>query len=677
MCVFAGSAGLAAEEQSLQPVYAEAAYPVAERTQARTRMTAALAAARARAEWTDVRVERAFAVLPDDALRKVRTGKRRFLRVRALDFAARYLERGDATGLGFAERALDDARVLDGLLAEEMECLAKSPEQNNPVILNVRDFGAKGDGRADDASAFVRAAEAVRRLGGRPSILKIPAGTYRMGSLQRAEAFTDSLGEYNCHPGTLEAQMLFAGLENCSIEGDGPERTFVRGGVYGAPQAALVNCRNVRLKGLEFSLEQTPFIEGTVDRFDFATGVCELTLKPGSLVPDHPGWDEPGESFGYLFDDNGRLLPEGRLLPWKSRKGTAALGGSRWWIVFDREDGPWYWDRFVKNIRPGLTLVLPNRRNVCGGVYARFCAFCTFEDVWVRNSRASAFCTVRSRATTLYRCRDFPRKGFSLSSNADGCFCEPGTFVYKCVFDSMGDDGLNSLVRGVVAERGGGPTEVVASDAGIGRGGDLLVFEHPHTAQYLANARLVQTDALVRRSGGWARASRFERQVPEVCYGTFLYHPNRVGIGTVVSGCTFRNGRLAGSVIQTSSSLVENNTYENFHEGLRVGALGDYKEGPPPYNVLIRGNRFSQTAVGLTAWLRMCDATKTKWFDVLCAPIRGLNVQGNTFTGIRDVAIDLKNVGDSVFADNAFVSCADKWRTKTCEDVVGPNPMVK
>ena len=656
--------------EPLEPPYAETAFPPGGRVAGRMRLKAGLEAARARADWVDSRLTGGLSARPEGDLVRIRVNRRQFLRMRSLAFAERYLERNDATGLGFAERALNDAGVLDGMLEEELAWAAKAPtEDHPPVRLNVRDFGARGDGRADDAPAFVRAAAAVRRLGGRPSVLRIPAGVYRMGGVQRADPITDALGEYCCNAWVIEAQCVFANLENCSIEGEGPSRTFIRGGVYDTTQLALVNCRNVRLAGLDVSLEQTPFLEGVVDAFDPETGVCELTLRPGSLPPDHAGWKEPGESFGYLFDAKGGLLQEGRILPWNRRGAPVRLDDGRWRIVFDRSENPGVYDRHVRLIRPGLTLVLPNRRNECAGVSVRFCSFCTLEDIWVRNSRSSAFDTIRSRATTFHRCRDLPRAGFSLSSNADACFCDPGSFVYQCVFDSMGDDGLNSRAYEVVAARGTAPTEVVAPDRGIGRGGDLMVFVHPHTAQYLGQAPLVQTDALVRTTNGWSRLSRFRESVPEDRIGSYMCNPARVGIGTIVSGCVFRNGRLAGNVVQTSTALFEGNTYENLHEGVRLGALGDYKEGPPPYNVLVRNCRFERTTTGLTAWLRMCDQAKTKWFEVKCAPIRGVDAVDNAFWGIGRTAVDFRNAGDCTFAGNRFEAVKEDWRFSACEEI--------
>ena len=208
------------------------------------------------------------------------------------------------------------------------------------------------------------------------------------------------------------------------------------------------------------------------------------------------------------------------------------------------------------------------------------------------------------------------------------------------------------------------------ADNGIWRGGDLAVFAVPHTAQYLANLPIVQTSALVAEGGGWRRVTRFGSTVPEACFGAFLYNPDRAGIGTVVSGCTFRNGRLAGNVVQTSTALYENNVYVNVAEGLRIGALGDYAEGPPPYNVLVRGCRFERTTVGLTAWLRMRGKAGKGWGTVRCAPIRGIEVRGNVFDDIPETAVKFRNAGDCLFSGNEFSRTARRWQFETCEDMV-------
>lgn len=654
--------------------YAPEAFPAARRAQDVARLQETLAQARSRGPWLDVRLRTAFASRPPEHVGRIRVSKRRLLRERALRFAVRSLARGDATGLGFAERALKDAEALDAFLAEEIELLAKEPsEANGAVVLNVRDYGATGDGVADDAPAFSRALDAVRRLGGRPSVLKIPAGVYRMASVQRCAPITDAQGEYCDAGAVLSDQCLFANLANCRIEGAAADKTFIRCALYEKAQLALVNCRNVTLANLDLSLEETPFLQGVVTAFDAESRSCEIDLKPGTRTPAQPGWR--GLSHGSLFGPDGQMiLPNGRLLAWNPlcpEGKSEDLGGGRWRLRFSPKADPWGWSwkNQIQNIRPGQTLVIPDRVNGLGAVSVRFCSFCTLDNVWVRNSRAWAFATWRSRSTTFVRCRDVPRDGLILASNADGCWCEAGTVFLDCVFDTMGDDGINSLTYGRITERSESPYEVYTPDYGLRPGGDLAVFAAPDTAQYLGNLRIAQTDALVWRKGGWWRVTRFVDKVPDRFIGAFLYDPARDGIGTVVSGCTFRNGRLAGNVVQTSTALYENNVYVNLLEGIRLGALGDCKEGPPPYNVLVRGCRFERTVVGLTGWFRMHTKEKGWTRNFACAPLRGIDVYDNTFVDIPDVAVSFRNAGDCRFAGNTFERATRCWRFETCEDM--------
>ena len=56
-------------------------------------------------------------------------------------------------------------------------------QTQTPALLNVRDFGAKGDGKTDDTAAIqaaidVLASDGVARGQERPGILVFPSGTY-------------------------------------------------------------------------------------------------------------------------------------------------------------------------------------------------------------------------------------------------------------------------------------------------------------------------------------------------------------------------------------------------------------------------------------------------------------------------------------------------------------------
>ena len=634
----------------LPPAYAESAFPEATRPAAKARLQGEAARAEARALWLDGRLDATFGALPPGAVARVRAEKRRLLRDRAVRFALRHLERGDATGLGFAEQALADAAAIDGMLSDEIAEWAVAPRaENRPVILDVRDYGARGDGVADDAPAFVRACAAVRALGGRPSVLRVPKGVYCLMSVQEARPICTPRGLSDSSGWVRRAYGLFEGLENCSIEGDGPTNTLLRAGFFGQ-QVALTNCRNTRFKGMELSMARLPYLEGEVEAWDAQSQTCVVRLDEGVLRPDDPSWTPTaeerrygGESIGVAYGKDGRLLREAALLPW-DRKTYTDLGGGRWRLPLD---GRGAFARYVRNVRPGVKLVLPNRTNAYGAFSMKYCTGCAVEDVWVRASRSSAFLSVRSVRSSFVRCRVMPLPGRSLSSNADGCFADSGAFVYQCRFENMCDDGINVKTYASWADPGDRPDEISHTIPLTPGGGDVLSFLDPRTAQYLGNRTVAYGSSWVWTNGVGRFRTRFDGSVAGFRLGESLVHGSRLlGIGTYVGSCLFRNGRLTGCVVQTPCALVEDVAFENMQDaGVRVSALGDCMEGPPPYNVLVRNCRVDGCKTGLSAWLRMRDRAKKTWLEPAAAVMRDLEFVDNAVNHAAQAAYDFRNVG--------------------------------
>lgn len=681
------------------PAYAETAFPVQKRDSVKREFKQRLQAARSRAEWMDQRIANIFGPLPDDTIQKIRITKRQELRNRLLAFIENNLSREDATGLGFAEQGLADTIVFEETFEDEIKNWANYPRrENNPTVLNVKDFGARGDGTGDDRLAFERANDAIRALGGRPSILRIPTGTYRMGSSRVEPSFVDSRGDRVSNP--TPSQCIFSRLENCIIEGDGPDKTRILCGVFNAAQVTLSHCRNVTLRRLEIRLEKTPFMEGTITAFDPKTGTCELELKPGTISPDDPCWTEMRLKHvnlsGCAYDEKGIIVQNARIIPWllnarstgenierksegtfhaismnlKNAKPTKfqKISGNHWRFLLARDTHPEFFDRFVKNLRVGWRLVWGCRYNLFRGAEMRYSSYCTFEDIWVRNSRASAFNIHSSRSATLYRCRLFPVEGLTMSSVADACFTSPGAFLYQCSFDSMGDDGFNVNRVHAAARTQKQSNELAHPSRGINLGGELVCFANYHSGQYLGNRTLAATDSISNLPEGRMRVSRFTQPVGAEFNGSIFYEPRQQGIGTIISDCSWSNGRLAGCVLQSPNVILENTRFVNIFQGVRLGALGDYYEGPPPYNVLVRNCNFKNLQEGLTCWIRMM-APKGGFETVRCAPIRALEVVDNTFTAISRCAVDIKHTGDSKFARNIFKQVAKDYSFSTCEEI--------
>lgn len=571
----------------------------------------------------------------------------RRLQNRARDFAERCRAKGDVESRMFAEQSAADAEELERMLREKAAYRATSPVRTkDPARLNVKDFGAKGDGRADDSAAFARACEAVRALRGRPCVLRIPAGTYRLATSRTLKPVKTWSGMDCGDPWVLHGYCVFDSLDNCLIEGDGPTNTFLRAGLHDR-QFMLLNCRNCTVRGVELALERIPYLEGRLETWDAATASGIVRLVPGSLAPDDESWQLGGfakssECFGALFDARGLFIQNAAFLNWGPDRRCEKLPDGRWRLAFNRISYRWC----LNAVRAGHSIVIPNRTNSFGAMHIFYCHHCTVEDVWVRTSRSSAFYGIRSRGTVYHRCRDFPPEGHLLASNADACFTDPGSFVYRCRFDSMCDDGFNVRTYADRLERTARQDEVVRRDFGPANPGDLALFADPWTGANLGLGRVVEDSAPFFRPGdGWYRTTRFAAPVPEKAVkGTFLYFPRQHGVGTVVSDCSFRNGRLSGLVLQSPCLLVEDCTFEHIGaSGIRLGALGDYKEGPPPYNALIRGCHVTDCRTGITSWIRMCDETKTRWSKELASPIRGIDLIGNRFDSTVATPVSMKN----------------------------------
>ena len=139
-----------------------------------------------------------------------------------------------------------------------------------PSWANVKtEFGAVGDGKADDTAAIQKALESVRSSSSPKKVLYFPAGTYRITSTLRLERISHSeplgmsiTGE---HPektiitwdGPAEGNMLFydawyASISRFTLDGAGKAKTALEHG----PKFATANeCTDMIFKDVEFGIE--------------------------------------------------------------------------------------------------------------------------------------------------------------------------------------------------------------------------------------------------------------------------------------------------------------------------------------------------------------------------------------------------------------------------------------
>ena len=538
----------------------------------------------------------------------------------------------------------------------------------NPEVsaeeFDVTEFGAVGDGITDDTPTFVRAVAAIRARRGKPCILKIPAGIYLLESARRTTA-------------GVAAHLDLSSLTNCSVSGVAPGSVRFEFGVPDKAGVVLDRSENVTLANVEFSWRETPFSQVTVEDYDPSAGAAVVRHRPGTLRPDDPRYKRAAHpAVCGIFDSSGRKLLDRGPDPFFTFK-AEDLGDGRFRIFFDATRpsiamfGP----------RAGDVLVLPDRNNAIAGVRMRESSFCNLVNVWFRNAPSVAISGVGARYLAAYGCRVFPKEeGLVLSSNADALFNERGTHISGCDFGNMNDDGANSHCKGVdILSRRGDHSIVVHPPAGRIRTGDVVQIVQALDGEMLGDFRVADLHRFTADNGGARLELTFEEALPKrltTCadvgehdaatrYATshgggsvekaadILFAPLALGVGFTMRGNRIHDMRGCGVNVQCSHSIIEGNEITSVGQGLKITGLTEWREGPPPCNVVVRNNSFSGCTGGIASKFSTINRSYSEE-----KPIRWIEISSNRFERV-DLAVDLHNESDAIVRDSAVFSGAD------------------
>lgn len=646
-----------AEVKGILPAYAEA--DISEERKAAT--VAALSGYRRKIAELQKEFEILFAGY-EKTLQAERIAKRMEIVVNLFGFIEDNMRKNTVSGWLFAESGVDDLRHFHRYFEQEREAWRDFPKSDGVNVFNLLDFGAKGDGVSSDSAAFYAAFDAIRKLDGKPSVLKIPAGTYLLTEKRVMPPFKSiHTGELIEDKNLLHAQLAVYDLRNCLIEGEPGEKSRIVFGVYDSQGIRLINCFNTTLRNLHLNWQVAPFCQGTVLEVDGAAGTAVIRQDPGTLRPDDPRYKNHKQMLVCT-----QFTPEGKIYTPASfmfydRK-AEDLGDGKFRVQMDTSR-PYYTHGKMK---VGYKLVIPDRNNFFHAASLCYTAFCNMENISIRNSRAASFSSHCSIAPSFFHCRIYPMPGMVLSSNADGLICGPGTYMADCDFRNMSDDGFNSHVRGNLITRAENNRTIINRQLNLPSPGDLARIVAPETGQYIAQLHVRRSTQLQ----GSAARTEFVESLPDglKSYDSLgmsafteeqrklithnlmtvrqepdhVYFPNECGTGSVVSNCSFRNIRGSGVVIQGANMIVENNTLDSINwQGIRLGALLKYQEGPPPYNCVIRNNKLSNVVHGLMGNYQVQNSQ-----PALTAPIAGVRYENNELSGISGNMVDFQNMAD-------------------------------
>jgi len=305
------------------------------------------------------------------------------------------------TGAVFrVESELDDLRYMQTRVEEEIAYLRNLPADDGSAI-NVLDYGAVGDGIADDGIAIADAIAAAN--GSATHTVFFPAGKYFIG-----EAGAATTGSYHLRLEML-SDLLLKGEDDTELIFGNP----VRGGID------IVDCNNVRLENFSITYRPLPYTLGTVT--EVVSNGYVLTVKDGFPAPTEPYFQ--ASDFGGLSRFYSVALLPGSVRPEFSN--AAAHLDNPVVTQLSPADFLFEYGACVSDTLLGMNVCFQSRMFGNMAVAIHFSERCRLENVRVYASPAMAFLSNGSDMTFINNCSVGPdpeHPATFASSNADGIF---------------------------------------------------------------------------------------------------------------------------------------------------------------------------------------------------------------------------------------------------------------
>ena len=434
--------------------------------------------------------------------------------------------------------------------------------------IHIEDFGAAGNGTADDTAALERAVAALAAVS-KPAVLRFEAGrTYRIAS---GAGYAIRIQNQECLRIEGAGATLLLGADRRGV--------------------ALHGCRDVAVRGLRLDYDPLPFAEALVTGVDRTSRAVVARIGEGFALPPAGGPTKAGGEQAYF------------AMLWNP--GPHALRSTHYWVadvqpvpnephsvsvVADKDFQDW------NVIQPGTTrMTVPVRgiahRHGAGAVIELAGnRDVTLEDVEVWSAPWFATVVQRNEGTvTLRRVHIRPRPGTAriTSSWRDGLHVKGNRaclLFEDCVLDGMNDDAFNIatfLSRVVGVE---GPRVRVRQNFPLGyvpwRVGDTLAGYATSTGTLLERGRVLAVEEEPGPNPDHAPDVRLtlDRAVPQLAEGDQVWAVEAANPDTVLRRCTIRMSCRFQSPV----------TLEHCDVTALLWFYGEHIEGPLPSGSVVR-----------------------------------------------------------------------------------------
>ena len=531
-------------------------------------------------------------------------------------------------------------------------------------IFAVADFGAAGDGKADDAPA-VRKALAAAIQAGPGSKVVFERKTYR----------------FDRQPGG--AVLALEDADGITLEGNRAE-------IIGSPWNGFLSIRNSRhiaMRGFVIDFDPAGFTQGDIVEVGPEKGGFLLRIHPGYANPvelgetlDKKAWDR----VGFTIDAKERRLKPG---PIDFIKDITEVDRARRLLRITLQAETFshiaVGDRFVMGLHHGGSGALIE---VCQS------ADILLEDYTIHSGKFGMNHVLSDNDGRVHvkgaRIAFRPGSNHLVTSIKDGFHVKHnriGPIIEGCVLEGMMDDAINiSVCPYWVRQDMGGNRYLIAELQFSPRAGDRLMAYTPVPGRVTMPLKVLAVEPAQTpkgMSGKW-NIITLDQPIPDLSpHGggnlfpggddklriTGLYNLDRCGRGYIVRNNTFLAQRRHALLARGPDGLFEGNMVDGVGgSGVWLGnEIGSFYEGPFPENTIIRNNTFRNTvgtpihvtANGTDAW------------------VRNISIEDNTFSGWPGNAIRLSKLrgglirGNQIEAGRGGVSAAVPVRVKDAADL--------
>lgn len=514
-----------------------------------------------------------------------------------------------------AWQGAQELKVLLDYFGFEERFTAEKKAMPAPKVFSVKDFGAAGDGKTDDGPAFRKAIEAAMSLGGKPAVVKVPAGTYfikpdekplpkqvkvRLQENVYAEKYEKLPGSY------ARSHLMIMHAENLTFQGE--EGTVL---LFSDPTMnglRFAGCRNCQARDIALDWALNTSTQGTI---------TAVESNPFALIFEtDPGY--PAPNVDYFMKSASRRFtpsqPDGLFGTGTTRVGEIeTLAPNRFRLKplkHDAKSSVW----LKRKAGERISICVRGTPYDASALDMRYCAFCKMDNVKVWRSPGCAFRNFRNYAAQILRCRIEPAPGRKdlVTSNADGCQTSGmiGPYIAQCYFSHMEDDGFNiksstPALNDIPKPDTSRPFLVNGGFLLSGLTGELKAFLQPLPNGKPFYMKPLPKDAFSNKM--IKKKYAVHEMEDQDFYGSRAHllrnRPDRLTMvpgdmtGTIVKDTTFFNIRGMALQITAQNVLVEGCTIRHMNSfGINVSALLSWGMTFNPHNVTVRNTKFIDVA---------------------------------------------------------------------------------